>query len=68
MQSRFICFQKAKHCSQLAGTPKDCILTELLRRRLKDDGATIEGEDDLKEAMATVYLGTWYYLILMTHC
>lgn len=47
-----------KNCSQLAGTPKDGILTELLRRRLKDDGTTFEGEDDLKEAMATIYLGT----------
>jgi hypothetical protein len=33
------------------------MLTRLLRSRLKDDGATVEGEDDLKDTMATMYLG-----------
>lgn len=56
--SCFVCLQIAKNRSQLAGTPRDGILTELLRRRLKDDGVTFEGEDDLKEVMATLYLGT----------
>ncbi|KAF8309118.1 cytochrome P450 [Amanita rubescens] len=40
----------------LAGTSKDCMLTRLLRSRLRDDGATVEDEDDLKDTMATMYL------------
>jgi hypothetical protein len=37
------------------------MLTRLLRCRLKDDGVTFDDEDDLKDTMATMYLGTFYY-------
>lgn len=51
----------AKKFSKLAGTSKDCMLTRLLRCRLKDDGVTFDDEDDLKDTMATMYLGMFYY-------
>ena len=38
------------------------MLTRLLKCRLKDDGVTFDDEDDLKDTMATMYLGTFYYL------
>jgi len=40
----------------LAGSSKDCVLTALLKQRMKDDGATFKEEDDLKETMSNVYL------------
>ena len=44
------------------------MLTKLLTRHLKEDGTTFEGEDDLKEAMAAIYLGTFNYLICKARC
>ncbi|KAF8330474.1 cytochrome P450 [Amanita rubescens] len=52
----------AENCLKLAGTSNDCILTRLLRHHLKDDGITFEGEDDLKETIANIYLGAPYPL------
>ncbi|KAF8342442.1 cytochrome P450, partial [Amanita rubescens] len=42
----------------LSGTAKDCVLTRLLSRRLKDDGATFEDEESLRDTMAQVYLAS----------
>lgn len=41
------------------------MLTRLLKCRLKDDGVTFDDEDDLKDTMATMYLGTCYDLKFM---
>ncbi len=58
---------KAESYSQLAGTAKDCVLTRLLSRRLKDDGATFEDEDRLRDTMAQMY-GTRYLRSHVLHC
>lgn len=58
--SRCVGLQTAKLCSQLAGSSKDCVLTTLLKQRINDDGATFKDEDDLKDTMSNVYLGTCY--------
>lgn len=62
---RFTYYQIAEKCSQLAGTSNDCILTRLLRHHLKDDGITFEGEDDLKETIANIYLGACCLLFVL---
>ena len=48
--------------TQAAGTSKRCILAKLLERHAKGDGS-YENEDELKEAMAGLYLGVFRFPI-----